>query len=305
MGKTTTAAIAVLWFAVTRDVAQVDWKCLMTAGGWRQLERFLLPEIHLWAKRIRWDVVGRPPFDPRTELHTLELKLSHGQAFAAASDDPQLLEGAHADSILIILDESKSIAAPVFDAVEGAMSGTGEAFALAMSTPGEPIGRFCEIQQRKPGLETWRVFHVTLDEAIGAGRVSRKWAQDRALQWGESSAIYQNRVLGEFCSSDEDSVIPLAWIEEAVERHQIWRDAGSPAGDGRTIIGVDVARSGADKTVLAVRQGPVVEFLERHRLDDTMAVVGEVLKYRSRSPMAIVDVIGIGAGVVDRLREQS
>lgn len=304
-GKTATAALAVLWFAITRDAAGENWKAVTTAGGWRQLERYLWPEIHLWARRIRWDVVRRPQFGARTELLGVTLKLTHGQAFAAASDDPALLEGAHASSLLLILDESKSISAEVFDAVEGAMSGTGEAFAMAASTPGAPVGRFYEIHQRKPGLTDWQTFHVTLDDAIDAGQVSEGWAAQRAAQWGTTSAVYLNRVLGEFASSDEDGVIPLSWVEAAIERHREWTDAGSPETDGRTVVGVDVARSGADQTVLAVRRGSVLEYLERHRVPDVMAVTGLVARMHARSPLAVVDVIGIGAGVVDRLREQS
>jgi hypothetical protein len=304
-GKTTAAALAVLWFAITRDAAGIDWKCITTAGAWRQLERYLWPEIHLWAKRVRWDLVGRPPFDSRTELLALTLKLFHGQAFAAASDDPALLEGAHATSLLLVLDESKSIPTGVWDAVEGAMSGVGEAFALATSTPGEPSGRFYEIHNRKAGLTDWQTFHITLEDAVTAGRVSPSWATQRALQWGESSAVYLNRVLGEFASSDEDGVIPLAWVEAAIERWHTWESAGKPSVGQRPVIGVDVARSGSDKTVIASRCGDVVEYLESHRLADTMETTGHVaVKLSEPSAIAVVDVIGIGAGVVDRLREQ-
>lgn len=305
-GKTTTAALTALWFAITRDAAGEDWKCVTTAGAWRQLERYLWPEVHLWARRIRWDQVGRAPFDTRTELLGITLKLIHGQAFAAASDDPQLLEGAHADQLLLILDESKAISSGVFDAVEGAMSGTGQTFALATSTPGAPVGRFYEIHQRRPGLTDWHTFHVTLSDAIEAGRVSKAWADQRALQWGRESAVYQNRVLGEFASSDEDGVIPLAWVEAAIERYRTWAEGGSPQPTGRLIVGVDVARSGTDQTALALRRGQVVERLERHRLADTMATTGHVAaKLSEAASLAVVDVIGIGAGVVDRLREQS
>jgi len=55
-GKSTTAALAVLWFACTREVAGVDWKILTTAGSWHQLQRYLWPEIHLWARRLRFDL---------------------------------------------------------------------------------------------------------------------------------------------------------------------------------------------------------------------------------------------------------
>ena len=37
LGKSTVAAVTVLWFALTRDAAGVDWKAVTTAGAWRQL----------------------------------------------------------------------------------------------------------------------------------------------------------------------------------------------------------------------------------------------------------------------------
>lgn len=322
LGKTTLAAIVILWFALTRDGQ--DWKIPTTASAWRQLTKFLWPEVHKWARRIRWDVVGREPFNPRTELLGEKLKLSTGEAFGMASDNAALIEGAHADNLLFVFDESKTIPAPTWDAVEGAFS-TGECYWLAISTPGEPSGRFYEIQSRRPGFEDWTVRHVTLEETIAAGRISQAWADARRRQWGEKSAVYQNRVLGNFASSDEDSVIPLTLIEQANERYLSWVERGRP-GEIRA-VGVDVARGGEDMSVLA----PVVEEetetgklriiaeLERHAKEDTMQTTGRALallaRYARREqngvtvispirPKIVVDVIGIGAGVVDRLREQ-
>ena len=61
-GKTATAALAVLWFALTRDAAGVDWKCVTTAGGYRQLEKYLWPEIGLWSRRHPLGHRGPPAF---------------------------------------------------------------------------------------------------------------------------------------------------------------------------------------------------------------------------------------------------
>lgn len=311
LGKSTTSAIAILWFALTREAAMRDWKCVTTAGAWRQLERYLWPEIHKWARLIRWTMLGREPLDTRTELLTLNIKLRHGSAFAVASDNPELIEGAHADSVMYVFDESKAISAETFDAAEGAFSGAGtgdenEAYALAMSTPGEPNGRFYDIHRRAPGLDDWWPRHVTKGEAICAGRISREWCEKRREQWGDS-AVYHNRVEGEFHSSDEDGVIPLAWVEEANERWRAWDEAGRPAVDGLRIVGVDVARTGADKTVLAIRTGSVVTDLRHTSKADTMQTTGRVKSIVDSMPQAqaVVDVIGIGAGVVDRLREQN
>lgn len=281
LGKTAVNAIAVLWFAFTRDAAGIDWKAATTAGAWRQLEHYLWPEIHKWARRLRWDVLGRPPLNERTELLALNLKLRHGAAFAVASDQPSLIEGVHADSVLYVFDEAKSISADLFDAAEGAFSaaradGLPEAFAIVQSTPGEPAGRFYELHKRQPGLEDWWVRHVTLAEGIAAGRVATDWAAQRARQWGPDSALYHNRVLGDFASSDEDGVIPLAWVEAAVDRWRAWDENGRPDGGSPRVVGVDVARSGADQTVLALRSGWVVEELRRTHLEDTMITTGRV-----------------------------
>jgi hypothetical protein len=300
-GKTAIASLAVLWFALTRDGE--DWKCPTTASAWRQLQRYLWPEIHKWARRVKWAKVQRDAFDLRSELLQINLKLRTGEAFAVASDNHELIEGAHADSLLYLFDEAKAIPSATFDAAEGAFS-TGEAFALAISTPGEPSGRFYDIHRRAQGYDDWYVKHVTLDEAIASGRINADWATQRALQWGTDSAVYKNRVLGEFCASDEDCVIPLAWIEAANRRWEEWKDNG---GHGAfTCVGVDVGRSeSGDKTVLARRHDTVITQLDRYSVADTMSVSGYVSGIlQAHGGYAVVDVIGIGAGPVDRLREQ-
>lgn len=310
LGKSCIDAVVVLWFATTRDAAGIDWKVLTTASAWRHLSVYLWPEIHKWARRIQWDKLGRVEFSARTELLQLTLKLAMGAATAVASDRAELIEGAHADSLLYLLDEAKIIPNDTWDAIEGAFSGgrtegLPEAFALATSTPGPPTGRFYDIHKRARGLEDWWVRHVTLEEAIAAGRISRDWADQRGLQWGKDSGIYANRVLGEFHADDESSVIPLAWLEAAVERWHVWAAAGRPPLEGKKVKGVDVARGGTDSTVIAHRVGVAVTHLERYHLGDTMATTVHVQAALASDPEAVpvVDSIGVGGGVVDRLRE--
>jgi hypothetical protein len=303
LGKSFKGSILVNWFATTRELKGVDWKIITTASAWRHLEVYLWPEIHKWAGRIDFETLGRAPFNPRTELLDLRLKLDHGAATAVASNQPERIEGAHAEELLYLLDEAKIIPPATWDSIEGAFSNAGpdtadNAYAFAMSTPGPPAGRFYDIHRRAPGYEDWWVRHVTLEEAIEGGRISRQWAEQRARQWGRDSAIYANRVLGEFHASDEDSVIPLAWLEAAIERWHEWDRAGRPSPGGPFWTGVDVGRGG-DESVLAKRDGWALT-LEGHRRRDTMATVGMVQGLDGR---AIVDVVGLGAGVFDRLRE--
>lgn len=303
LGKSFKGALLVNWFATTREMRGVDWKIITTASAWRHLEVYLWPEIHKWANKIDFGTLGRAPYNPRSELLDLRLKLPHGAATAVASNQPERIEGAHAVELLYLLDEAKIIPPATWDSIEGAFSNAGpetsdNAYAFAMSTPGPPSGRFYDIHRRAPGYEDWWTRHVTLEEAIRGGRISRTWAEQRALQWGTDSAIYHNRVLGEFHASDEDAVVPLAWLEAAIERWHVWDRAGRPAMGGPLWVGVDVARGG-DESVLAHRDGGAF-WLEGHRRRDTMSTVS-MLQGLDERP--IIDVIGVGAGVYDRARE--
>lgn len=303
LGKSFMGAVLVNWFATTRDLMGRDWKIITTASAWRHLEVYLWPEIHKWAGRIDFVTLGRTPFNPRTELLDLRLKLNHGAATAVASNQPERIEGAHAEELLYLLDEAKIVPPETWNSIEGAFSNAGpdtadNAYAFAMSTPGPPSGRFYEIHKKAAGYEDWWTRHVTLEEAISSGRISRQWAEQRLLQWGADSAVYHNRVLGEFHASDEDAVIPLAWLEAAIERWHEWTRQGRPSPGGPLWTGVDVGRGG-DETVLAHRDGWAIT-LEANRRRDTMGTVALIQGYTGRP---IIDVIGVGAGVYDRLRE--
>jgi len=300
LGKTALISWQTLWFALTREGE--DWKVPTTASAWRQLSKFLWPEIHKWARRLNWKTIDRSPFKDKQELLDLSLKLVTGEAFALASDNSAMIEGAHAANLLYVFDESKEIPVQTWDSAEGAFS-TGDAYWLAYSTPGEPVGRFYEIQSRKPGYQDWKVRHVTLDECIKAGRISPKWVEDRKVQWGEKSAAFKNRVLGEFASSDEDGIISLAWVERANQRWLEWNE--SEKKESFTSLGCDIARSGEDKTVLAARFENVIGELRRYSIADTMEVTGLIASAMSiyKKGIAAIDIIGIGAGVFDRLRE--
>jgi hypothetical protein len=300
-GKTSLAAWLVHWFALTRDGTE-DWKIPTTASVWRQLTHYLWPEIRKWARRLRWDKIGRRPYHMGKELLMRSLKLSTGEAFALASNEPELIEGAHAAQLLYVFDESKIIPDATWDSAEGAFS-TGSCYWLAISTPGPPQGRFYDIHSHKPGYEDWYARHVTLAEAIAEKRIDADWAAARKRQWGADSAVYKNRVLGEFAASQESSVIALSWVEAANERWQAWKDA-----DGElpplTAVGVDVGRGG-DLSVQALRYGNILAELRRDNERDTMKLTGKVKGVLDRyGGRAVIDVVGVGAGVFDRLREQ-
>ena len=111
-------------------------------------------------------------------------------------------------------------------------------------------------------------------------------------------------MLGEFAASASEGVIPLAWVEAANERWLAWAESGEEAL-ALTCLGVDVARSGTDESICVPRHCDIVTGLRETSVSDTMDLTGQVAGLlRAQDGCAAVDVIDIGAGVVDRLREQ-
>lgn len=300
-GKTALSAWVILWAIVAFPE---DTKIVTTASAWRQVKLFTWKEVHLWASRADWKRLGIQ-IRRNKELLDLSLNISDTKsAFAVASDNPALIEGAHATNMFYVFDEAKAIPDGIWDAAEGAFSTAGQdtdsrAFALAISTPGDTSGRFYAICTRRPGYEDWHTRHITLAEAIAAGRISQDWAAARAKQWGEKSAIYANRVLGEFDSSGEDNVIPLAWIEKSNDR---WLELNGK-GTGKESWGCDPAYKGDDKTALAKLVGRVIESLETYAKQEIMQTAGRVAASVNKTTPVAVDIIGVGAGVYSRLKE--
>ncbi len=106
---------------------------------------------------------------------------------------------------------------------------------------------------------------------------------------------FRIRVLGEFPRSEDEALIPLAWIEAAQSREL--------QATGAKHLAVDVARFGSDWTIIGLRQGPVLLKLWPCKGLDTMQVADRVeyLAYAEHPESIAIDVVGPGAGVVDRL----
>ena len=98
-----------------------------------------------------------------------------------------------------------------------------------------------------------------------------------------------------------DAVVSLGDLEAAYARTL----SGVPV-----VLGVDVARFGSDSTVLAVRRGNVIRVARSYQGRDLMQTSGEVASLagrlqaeHGRRPTVVIDDVGVGRGVTDRLRE--
>ncbi len=311
IGKTFTAAMCILWFLYTHPKAIV----LSTAPTWRQVEKLIWKEIRSAYRQSAIPLGGN--LLPKTP----ELHLIHDEWYAAglSTNEPDRFQGFHEEHILVVVDEAAGVNLEIFEAIEGILTSSG-ARLLLIGNP-TSIGTPFYDAFTKPGYKTFHVSAYDTPNFTEAGitpediandtwqdkakeipypqLITPQWVSDRFKSWGETSAPYQVRVLGNFPRQGEDTLIPLIWLELAMER---WEDEP----DGKPIqLGVDVAAYGSDKTVIAVRYGNRLKELHVYSQKNTRETSGlvQALARENGAEKICVDEIGIGRGVVDSLEE--
>ncbi len=134
-------------------------------------------------------------------------------------------------------------------------------------------------------------------------RTAKKANKDQIEKWiadyGPESDFIKVRVRGEFPSSSVSQFIGEDLIEEAMKRELILEAYYSSP----VVFGVDVARFGDDASVILVRQGVAILGIRKYREVNTVQLSGYVVEaIKKYNPQTVfIDVVGIGAGVVDQL----
>lgn len=293
VGKTALLSIVALWFLLTHFPCKIP----VTANSQDQLRDVVWPEITTWARRLP------PEFLDQLEItaERIGLKGATDQAFivprTASKERPEALQGFHSPNLLFLIEEASGIADIVFEVAQGALSTPG-AKVLMLGNPTRLSGFFYDSHHILS--HRWTGMRVNSEDIPRA----RGHIDDIIAKYGRDSNAYRIRVLGEFPTTEDQQVIPFELIQAAINRKV------APITTYCPVWGVDVARFGDDRTTLAKRRtNALMEPIKCWRGKDTMQVAGlikhewdETIKPLRPSEI-LVDVIGIGAGVVDRLFE--
>lgn len=298
VGKSTLIAWLLVWFALTR----FPQKCLCTAPTSSQLFDALAAETKAWFKRL--PAVFSDPDTGLFEIKTdrIELRAAPDESFitfaTSRAETPEALAGKHSANMLIIADEASGVPEQVYEAAAGSMAGPNRTTILT-GNPVRTQGMFFDVFNKPELAFEWRRHHISCEDHP---RIPQTYCDEMAARYGKESNAYRVRVMGEFPLGDDDTVIPFHLLESAKGR-----DVAPLVV--KPIWGLDVARFGSDKSALAVRKGNVLVSIEEWAGLDTMQTVGRIkARWDSTMPSErpseiIVDVIGLGAGVVDRLFE--
>lgn len=222
-------------------------------------------------------------------------------------------QGLHRRYVLVIMDEAGGIPKWLWDAARTITTGP-ECRILAIGNPDDNTSEFARVCQQDKAWANLKISAFDSPNFTGEPvpqqlkdlLVDPEWVEDCRISWGENSALYKAKILGEFADS-ESGLIPLSWVTAANHRWRIWNEDNKRSQKslrGQSIYGVDVGHMGEDKTVIASRKGKVVLGIEAFSKQNTVEVVN-LVEQRMGSTMnalAVVDGIGVGAGVVDLLQ---
>ena len=292
-GKSTSASWAMLWFLMLRFPNKV----VVTAPTSGQLFDALFAELKRWINELP-EQLGSMLV---VKSDRIELSSAPSEAFISArtsrAETPEALAGVHSENVLLVVDEASGVPEKVFEAAAGSMSGH-SATTILLSNPTRSSGTFYESQTRM--AESWWTRRWS---CVESPLVSDDFVDEMRARYGEDSNAFRVRVLGEFPLADDDTIIPFHLVESAIRRDI------EVTPDEKPIWGLDVARFGTDQTALCKRYGNVVTDINSWQGLDLMQTVGRVMaEYNGLPPSAqpkeiLVDSIGLGGGVVDRLRE--
>jgi hypothetical protein len=194
----------------------------------------------------------------------------------------------------VVFDEASKISDRIWEVTDGIFT-TKKNIWLVCGNGTRNAGRFYDcFHKNKKYWKTWQIDSRNC-------RAANKVYLERLIEQygGEDSDQDRVRVLGQFPRTATRQLISTDAVEKC-QKHETEGWELLPK-----VMGVDIARFGENSSTIAIRQGRKVHPVEVLPKMDLMATahhVAEVIR-RERPLQVFVDGSGIGAGVVDRLRQ--
>lgn len=307
-GKTRTLVWLALWFFCCFEDARV----LLTSATEGQVDKILWRELIIVLQQRRKKLAARdlPFFEldclPAEHAKTGLIAPDKREIRGFSSREAEAVAGTSGRNVLYLVDEASGASETLFAAFEGNLAGGGKI--VLASNPTRTTGRFFEVFTPKMSLENggeWKCLHWKSTETPNAisgkhlvpGMATREWCEERAKEWGKTSAEYIVRVLGEFPTNEERRILTL---HEVLQSQKRWDETDAL---GSLSVGIDVAGAGSgDLTAFAFRRGKKIIRLdtrEKTTAADVLAMllgfIRELKHESDREPVrACVDADGFG-----------
>lgn len=291
-GKTALIAWIVHFFISTRPncrgIVTANTKVQLESTTWREIAKWHDLSIHKhWFEHnaSRFTQLSKP-------------KTWYITPVIWSEERPQAVAGVHEKYVIVIFDEASEISDVIWETIEGGLTDP-YCFWLAAGNPTKTEGRFFECFDKGKFSHRWIQKTIDSREAKRPDKEKiRQWIED----YGDDSDYVRVWVKGEFPRMSLEQFISPSIVDEAMGRKhdpEKWR--GYPK-----IMGVDVARHGDDRNCIVIRQGRQIREINKFpgKIESLMVMVGHCIrKIEEWRPQAVFIDVGMGYGVIDRLRE--
>lgn len=305
IGKSALVSWLVLWFLSTR----IGATAIISANSENQLRTVTWSELQKWVSLSInshwWDpsATRLSPAPWLAESVERDLKISSRYWYVDgklwSEERPDAYAGSHnAIGMLLIFDEAAGLPDSIYSVAAGFFSELNEnRFWFCFSNPRRNSGYFYEIFKGSK-RQFWNTRNIDARTVEGSDQAIYTQIIE---EYGPDSYQAKVEVAGEFPSEGDDQFIDVNTVDDAMER-PLYKDDTAPV-----VVGVDPARFGGDSTVIAVRKGRDIVSVKRYRGADTMQTVGHIIETieEYKPDMVVIDEGGLGAGVVDRAKEQN
>lgn len=307
IGKSLSACIVALWFAVTRPGARV----ILTSASNRQIREILWRELKALYRDALVDLGGHLADTPAGGL-----RWSNGsEIIGFSTDEPERMAGLSGPHLLFVCDEATGIPDEIFEAIEG--NRAGGAYVVMFSNPTKTSGTF--FGAFHDAADLWDRVRVSSEETINAecgeiiipGLATADFVAEKVREWGRESSLFRVRIGGDFPTHSSNSVVGL---DDVFRSTRDWNPLSARLAKGSLVAGLDVARYGDDENAICLRRDDTVP-VPIHILGpgDGPDVAGKALDYvydhmnpeEREDPTQVVlcvDIKGPGASPYDFLR---
>ncbi len=300
VGKDFTAAITVMWWLSVFEDARIP----CTANNAQQLQNVLWAEIAAVMSKSKVLEGKGPVLEHQFCWQSQKIYHRHRKEtwFAEALAYPQhgtkeqqerTLTGRHSRFLLAVIDEAAGVPDAVYSPLETTLTGVLNLILLIFN-PTQNVG--FAIESQTTYKDQWVCMQWSQEDCPEL--IPKDIIRAKEEKYGRDSNTFRVSVLGLPPHAGTGAFMPMDWVVSAMNR-EIEDDAVHPV-----IFGVDVG-GGGDKSVICVRRGGTVSRFLRNNSKNTMDVVDWVADNMNKyeAAVAFVDIVGLGRGVYDRLRQ--
>jgi len=294
VGKTAMLA----WLCLYRLTCYSDAFNVFTAPRREQMSMASWREIKKWIALM--DSHMRDNFEVQSSRIYMPGLRNEAVATTVGSGNYEGLQGIHDMNLMFFVDEANGVPDNVMDVVLGSTTTSGTKILLT-GNPRTSAGLFFRTHCSKQTRDLWRTIRVSAFDMEGMDFYNPGYIEEMRQTWGENSWQWSAYVLGEFPTEQEDAVIPLGHIRDAVGRKAVPLEGYHP------VWGFDPA-AGGDRSVLVKRRANIVENIVWWRERDQAVSMDKVRRHfwdtpdKDKPAAIVVDAVGMGAPIADVLR---